>query len=55
MEENIVYGISMKMVRGYTINLTKLIPYGEVGADRKHHQIQMIYTQHLDAEGFLPD
>ena len=55
VDENVDYGTSMKTTRGSTINLTKLIPFGEVGADGKQHQSQMIYTQKRDGAGFLPE
>jgi len=44
VDENVDYGTSMKTVREYSINLTKLIPFGEIGADGKQHQSQMIHT-----------
>jgi len=41
VKKDIDYRNPMKMVRGYTINLVKLEPCGEVGADGKQHQSQM--------------
>ena len=55
VDKDVDYGISMKIVRGYTINLTQHKPCGEVGADGKQHQSRMMYTQKLDAAGFLPE
>ena len=48
------YGISVSSVEGFTRLSAKIGPYGEMGANGRYNQCQMVITQIFDANGYVP-
>jgi len=54
VDEEVDYGNPISSVKGFTRLLAKIEPCGEIGANDRYNQCQMIYTQIVDANGYTP-